>query len=102
MRSKGIKVAKAWCVILLLATLISFNGLCMAVVFGWNGFGKLLSIAAIFLLMTGSASLGCVMMLESLTGEVRHIPDNKDNITVSLKIGPFSCSKAIPTEYKTD
>lgn len=101
MRSKGNKVAKAWWAILLLSTLLSLNGLCLASVFGWSGLGKLLTIAAIFLLTIGSSSLGCAMMLEGLTGEIRHIPDNKEDVTITLKIGPFSYSKAIPTE-KTD
>ena len=102
MRSKGNKVAKSWWIILLLSTLLSLNGLCLASVFGWSWLGELFSISAIFLLTISSASLGCAMMLEGLTGEIRYIPDNKEGVTITLKIGPFSYCKSIPTVKKTD
>lgn len=93
-------MGKAWVAILLLSTLLSVNGLCFAIVFGLGTVGKILSVIAIFMLITASVSFGNVVLMQAFTGEVQHILDGKDDIILTLKVGPFSYTRIVPTEKR--
>lgn len=89
-------MGRAWFGILLLSCLISLNGWCLAAAFNQGFLGKFLTAIAALMLVAGTAVWGAILGLHSLTGKIEQIPDGKNDVMITLRLGPFTYTRIVP------
>lgn len=86
-----------WFKAVALACVIGTAGYAIAAICGRSLFGGILAGLGVVVLCCASCLLGAAGILHALErSEVAHIPDGRDDVTITLKLGAFACSRTIP------
>jgi hypothetical protein len=94
-------VVNLWWKGILLAISLASVGVICATVFNATTVGKLLAGIGVFALVVLSIWLGFILTIYSFErGEIRHIDDGKDEVSIAFYIGPFEMRRVLP--YKGD
>lgn len=88
-----------WIKSVYLCLLIAFSGWLCADIFGLGLLGKCMAGLGICMLVVTSLFCGGILLLQGLEhAKMRHIHDGKEDVIITLKLGPFSMKQCVPLQ----
>ncbi|MEG2173453.1 MAG: hypothetical protein RRY29_09375 [Desulfovibrionaceae bacterium] len=88
-----------WIKSIYLYLLVASSGWLCADLFGLGLLGKSMAALGLCMLVVTSLFCGGILILQGLEhAKIRHINDGKEDVSIVLKLGPFSMTQNVPLQ----